>query len=193
MEAICSSKPSVETRRTTWRHIPEDDTLHNHRCENLKSYTAIVSVCHNLWQTKTVLRLLDFHAVNIQHIYLVWLKIIPLYWAIISFWSNFEVYHGEQKEAPFLVSNFKSGIVKRLICHSEVLNRNLSANNLYNTYLLAKYVLKKKITYLGIMKKNKWDIPLESLKELSSRILKSGFQEDTLVSYVRKRNKSVLL
>jgi hypothetical protein len=28
----------VETQRTTRRHIPEDDTLHNHRCENLKSY-----------------------------------------------------------------------------------------------------------------------------------------------------------
>jgi hypothetical protein len=24
--------------RTTRRHIPEDDTLHNHRCENLKSH-----------------------------------------------------------------------------------------------------------------------------------------------------------
>jgi hypothetical protein len=28
---------SGATQRTTWRHIPEDDTLHNHRCENLKS------------------------------------------------------------------------------------------------------------------------------------------------------------
>jgi hypothetical protein len=27
MEAICSSETSVETRRTTRRHIPEDDTL----------------------------------------------------------------------------------------------------------------------------------------------------------------------
>jgi hypothetical protein len=27
MEAICSSETSVETRRTTLRHIPEDDTL----------------------------------------------------------------------------------------------------------------------------------------------------------------------
>jgi hypothetical protein len=26
------------TQQTTRRHIPEDDTLHNHRCENLKSY-----------------------------------------------------------------------------------------------------------------------------------------------------------
>jgi chromosomal replication initiation ATPase DnaA len=38
VEAICSSETSVETQRTTRRHIPEDDTLHNHRCENLKSY-----------------------------------------------------------------------------------------------------------------------------------------------------------
>jgi hypothetical protein len=35
MEAICSSETSVETQRTTRRHIPEDDTLHNHRCVNL--------------------------------------------------------------------------------------------------------------------------------------------------------------
>jgi flagellar basal body rod protein FlgB len=28
MEAICSSKTSVETQRTTRRHIPEDDTSH---------------------------------------------------------------------------------------------------------------------------------------------------------------------
>jgi hypothetical protein len=27
MEAICSSETSVETQRTTRRHIPEDDTL----------------------------------------------------------------------------------------------------------------------------------------------------------------------
>jgi hypothetical protein len=38
MEAICSSETSVETQRNTRCHIPEDDTLHNHRHENLKSY-----------------------------------------------------------------------------------------------------------------------------------------------------------
>jgi hypothetical protein len=38
MEAICSSETSVETRRNTLCHITEDDTLRNHRCENLKSY-----------------------------------------------------------------------------------------------------------------------------------------------------------
>jgi hypothetical protein len=29
MEAICSSETSVDTQRTTRRHIPEDDTLHS--------------------------------------------------------------------------------------------------------------------------------------------------------------------
>jgi hypothetical protein len=38
MEAIRSSETSGAIQRTTRRHIPEDDTLHNHRCENLKSY-----------------------------------------------------------------------------------------------------------------------------------------------------------
>jgi hypothetical protein len=35
---------SVQTYQTTRRHIPEDDTLHNHRCENLKSYKACLIV-----------------------------------------------------------------------------------------------------------------------------------------------------
>jgi hypothetical protein len=38
MEAICSSITLVATQQTTRRHIPEDDTLNKHRCENLKSY-----------------------------------------------------------------------------------------------------------------------------------------------------------
>jgi hypothetical protein len=38
MEAIRSSETSGTTQRTTRRHIPEEDTLQNHRFENLKSY-----------------------------------------------------------------------------------------------------------------------------------------------------------
>jgi hypothetical protein len=38
MEAIRSSETSGTTQRTTRRHIPEEDTLQNHRRENLKSY-----------------------------------------------------------------------------------------------------------------------------------------------------------
>jgi hypothetical protein len=38
---ICSSETSVDFQRATRRHIPEDGTFHNHRCENLKSYNLI--------------------------------------------------------------------------------------------------------------------------------------------------------
>jgi hypothetical protein len=38
MEAVYYSETSVDFQRTTRRYIPEDGTLHNHRCKNLKSY-----------------------------------------------------------------------------------------------------------------------------------------------------------
>jgi hypothetical protein len=37
-EELCSSETSVDSQRTTCRYLPEDGTLHTHRCENLKSY-----------------------------------------------------------------------------------------------------------------------------------------------------------
>jgi hypothetical protein len=46
-EAIRSSETSVETQRTTRRHIPEDNTLQNQRCENLKSYEGHSSFQHD--------------------------------------------------------------------------------------------------------------------------------------------------
>jgi hypothetical protein len=35
MEVICSSETSVDNQRTTRRYVPEDGTIHNHRCDNL--------------------------------------------------------------------------------------------------------------------------------------------------------------
>jgi hypothetical protein len=44
MDATCSSETSVDFQQTTRCYIPEDRTLHNHCCENLKSYSTL-SVC----------------------------------------------------------------------------------------------------------------------------------------------------
>jgi hypothetical protein len=40
METLSSSETSVLTR-ATWRNIQEDDILHSHLCEKLKSYIAL--------------------------------------------------------------------------------------------------------------------------------------------------------
>jgi hypothetical protein len=54
-EAICSSETSVDFHQTTWRYIPEDRTLHNHRCENLKSCTAAKHVHPTLYTDMIIL------------------------------------------------------------------------------------------------------------------------------------------
>jgi hypothetical protein len=38
VEAICSSETSADFQRTTWCNVPEDSTLYNYGCENLKSH-----------------------------------------------------------------------------------------------------------------------------------------------------------
>jgi hypothetical protein len=43
-EAICFSETLVDFSRTTGRYIPEDSTLHNHRCENLKSFSYLMAL-----------------------------------------------------------------------------------------------------------------------------------------------------
>jgi hypothetical protein len=48
MEAKYSSETSVDFQRTTCLYIPEDRTLHNHRCDNLRSYKSIL-ICHRFF------------------------------------------------------------------------------------------------------------------------------------------------
>jgi hypothetical protein len=44
MESICSPEMSVDFQRTTRRYITEDRSLHNHRCENLRSHILILQL-----------------------------------------------------------------------------------------------------------------------------------------------------
>jgi hypothetical protein len=63
MEAICSSEISVDFQRTARRYTPEDITLHNLHCENLKSYMKYISL-----QTFLILYVRD------------WMKQYESYW-----------------------------------------------------------------------------------------------------------------
>jgi hypothetical protein len=44
MEATCSPEMSVDFQRITWRYIPDDKILHNHLCQNQKTYTCATLV-----------------------------------------------------------------------------------------------------------------------------------------------------
>jgi hypothetical protein len=47
VETACSSETSVDFQRTTWRYIPEDRTIHNNWCENLKN---VIKMCRiEIW------------------------------------------------------------------------------------------------------------------------------------------------
>jgi hypothetical protein len=60
-EMICSSETSVNFQRTTQRYIPEDRTLRNQCCENLKSYKlSEVSVSVPLLYRELVFKLAGF-------------------------------------------------------------------------------------------------------------------------------------
>jgi hypothetical protein len=76
MEATCSSETSVDFQRTTRRYIPEDRTLRNRLCENLRSYNNVVvdRVLSNVRISRTpvhlhnVSRLRDFCIPIVGHV-----------------------------------------------------------------------------------------------------------------------------
>jgi hypothetical protein len=49
MDVTCPSKTSVDFQQTAHRYIPEDRTLHNHQCENLKSCKSSDDLCINIF------------------------------------------------------------------------------------------------------------------------------------------------
>lgn len=111
--------------------------------------------------------------------------------------GNLEVYCGLQPEGPYRRENNPTSIVERLVHDMRGSNRNLTTDNWYTSYPLASKLLEEyKITTIGTIKKNKREIPPEFLPNKTKQTKSSlfGFQKNcTLVSYVPKKNKSVIL
>lgn len=110
--------------------------------------------------------------------------------------SNLEFYCGKQPDGPYSMPNTPTAIVHRLLEEVKGSNRNLTCDNWYSSYPLAKELLENKITMIGTMKKNKREIPPEFLPHKTRPVGSSlfGFQKNVaLVSYVPKKNKSVVL
>ncbi|XP_054729254.1 piggyBac transposable element-derived protein 4-like [Anastrepha obliqua] len=86
--------------------------------------------------------------------------------------------------------------VLRLIASIEGTHRNVTTDNWFTSVELMKILKQKQLTLVGTLKKNKREVPPQFLpsrhRDVGSSIF--GFTSDaTLVSYVPKQNKSVLV
>lgn len=87
-------------------------------------------------------------------------------------------------------------VVLRLVKSIEGTSRNITVDNFFTDCILAEELLKKKLTIVGTLRKNKPFIPSEFRSSRDRETFSSlfGFQRDmTLVSYVPKKNKSIIL
>jgi hypothetical protein len=112
------------------------------------------------------------------------------------FTGRLEVYCEKKEDGPYLLSNKPSDIVNRLICDIERTGRNITFDNRYTSYPVAKSLLEKKITCTGTLKRGKREIPPKFRPNKSQELGTSNFvfhRDMTLISYMLKKNKTVIL
>ncbi|KAB0804070.1 hypothetical protein PPYR_01040 [Photinus pyralis] len=110
---------------------------------------------------------------------------------------NMEVYLGKQPDGPYATDNSASAVVRRLCEPIRGSCRNVTCDNWFTGVDLIHRLLNEyKLTFLGTIRKNKRELPIEFSKPTGRPIGSSifGFQKDlTLVSYMPKPKKNVLL
>ena len=124
------------------------------------------------------------------------IKIFALVDARTFYTWNLEIYAGMQPEGPYKLENGADKVVMRLVEPIFNTGRNLTVDNWYTSVGLARELLSKKITLVGTIRKNKREIPKEFTSSTGRELYSSlfGFQKHmTLVSYIPKKNKCVLL
>lgn len=124
------------------------------------------------------------------------IKIFALCDAKMYYTANLEVYVGTQPEGPFQTNNSALSLVERLCQPIYGTGRNLTTDNWFTSFPLAELLLRHKLTTIGTIKRNKRELPQQFAEGKSRPIGSSmfGFKENcTLVSYIPKKNKNVLL
>lgn len=125
------------------------------------------------------------------------IKVFNLCDARTAYSFNLEVYLGEQPDGPYKLSNKPEDVVKRLCVPIYNSNRNITIDNWFGSYNLAISMLKDhKLTIVGTLRKNKKELPINFTNSKDRSVYSSlfGFQENcTIVSYVPKKNKCVIL
>ena len=103
------------------------------------------------------------------------IKIFAVVDSKMFYTSNLEIYPGKQPEGPFQFSNKSSDVLERLITPITKTGRNVTADNwLSDVTLLQTLSDKHHLSYVRILRKNKWQIP-KVMKDLKLRENFSSF------------------
>ena len=124
------------------------------------------------------------------------IKIYALVDSKMYYLHHLETYAVKLPDGPYFLSNKPADVVRRLTAPISGSGRNITADNWFTDIDLVQELKEKQLSYVGILKTNKRQLPLKLVvsngrKELSSLF---GFQKDImLVSYVPKPKKTVIL
>ena len=126
-------------------------------------------------------------------------------WALVDAVSlytyNLETYLGKPSSVRYTVSNKPEDVVLRLVEPIEETGRNITADNWFTSIPLVKKLADKGLSFVGTIRKNKRELPLEfkphRKREVESSIFGFNKYKDNLdialVSYVPKKNRAVVL
>lgn len=124
------------------------------------------------------------------------IKIFCLCDAKLYYTSNMEIYCGQQPEGLFRQSNSSTDVVMRLSEPIFQSGRNITADNWFTNIELVRKLEEKKLSYVGTVRKNKRELPANFVSPKGRQEFDSIFgytKNETLVSYVPKKGKTVVL
>lgn len=124
------------------------------------------------------------------------IKIFSLVDAKMVYNYNMEIYAGKQPEGPYFVSNKPKDVVKRLTEPIYDTGRNITCDNWFTDFDLVNDLKKRKLSYVGTVRKNKAPLPAAfvNTRGRAERSSLFGFNNgNSLVSYIPKKGKNVIL
>lgn len=128
--------------------------------------------------------------------YKIGLKFYALVDAKIYYTYNLELYAGEQPKGAFDVSDRPEHVVARLAEPLFGTRRNITCDKWFTSFESMQYLKEKKLSLLGIIHKNKSQLPPEfvNTKSRAAKSNKFCFNKTcSLVSHVPRKGKNVLL
>ena len=112
-----------------------------------------------------------------------------------SYIWNTEVYTGKAKNGPRETRQGER-VVASLVTELEKSGRNITCDNFFTSLDLARNLLKKKLTIVGTIRKNKGELPVEftNSKKRTPYTTLFGFKKEAMIlSYCPKKGKVVTL